>query len=217
MSSRNRQRRVANREARAAAEAAHKARVRRQRWGLAIGGLVAAVAVAVVFVTDLGDGGGVKAGAPETTTTVATTTVAPVPSAAGQPCVAVADPLPEGAPEVPVQVGPPPTALVSVDLVVGDGAEVPAGATVTVDYIGVSCSTGKIFDSSYSAGQPATFPLDGVIAGWTQGIPGMNVGGRRLLGIPPDLAYGDSPDSPLIAPGETLWFVVDVKDVQAPG
>jgi peptidylprolyl isomerase len=173
---------------------------------LAITGIVVAVVVAVVFVADLGDGGGgsVEAGAPdETTTTVAA------------PCVAVADALPAGAPEVPVHVGPPPTALVSEDLVTGDGAEVTAGATVTVDYIGVACSTGKIFDSSYATGQPATFSLDGVIAGWTQGIPGMKVGGRRLLGIPPELAYGDNPTSPDIAPGETLWFVVDVRDVQA--
>ena len=101
-----------------------------------------------------------------------------------------ADPLPAGAPNVPVQVGPPPTTLVKQDLVVGTGAEVQAGDTVTVNYIGVSCSTGKIFDSSYTRGQPATFSLDQVIPGWTQGIPGMKVGGQRLLGIPSDLAYG---------------------------
>lgn len=178
-----------------------------------------AATVAVVFVAGLGDdGNGVQAGAPGSTTTTtaaATTTSMPAASVAGQPCVALADPLPAGAPDVPVQVGAPPAALVSVDLVVGDGAEVPAGATVTVDYVGVSCSTGKVFDSSYASGQPATFSLDAVIAGWTQGIPGMKVGGRRLLGIPPDLAYADNPTSPLIAPGETLWFVVDVRDVQA--
>ena len=51
------------------------------------------------------------------------------------------------------------------------------GATVTVDYIGVACSTGKIFDSSYATRRPATFPLSGVIKGWTDGIPGMRVGG----------------------------------------
>ena len=68
--------------------------------------------------------------------------------------------------------------------------------TVTVNYIGVSCSTGKVFDSSYSPGQPVTFPLNQVIKGWTEGIPGMKVGGQRLLGIPPALAYGDRSPSP---------------------
>jgi peptidylprolyl isomerase len=137
------------------------------------------------------------------------------PSVAGQPCVPVADPLPPGAPQVPVQVGPPPTALVTQDLVVGTGADVAPESKVTVNYIGVACSTGKIFDSSYTRGQ--TFQADlaptsaqPVIPGWQQGIPGMKVGGQRLLGIPPDLAYGSTAPSPDIAPDETLWFVVEV-------
>ena len=91
---------------------------------------------------------------------------------------------------MPVQVGPPPTTLVKQDLKEGTGAVVAAGDTVTVNYIGVACSTGKIFDSSYSRGQPATFGLGQVIKGWTDGIPGMKVGGQRLLGIPADQAYG---------------------------
>ena len=117
---------------------------------------------------------------------------------------------PKGAPAVPVQTGPPPTKLVIKDLKVGTGAVVKASQTLTVDYIGVSCSTGKIFDSSYATGQPATFPLSGVIPGWQQGIPGMKVGGERLLGIPPALAYGKDGRAPSIAPDETLWFVVHV-------
>jgi peptidylprolyl isomerase len=91
---------------------------------------------------------------------------------------------------------------------------VDASSTITVDYIGVSCSTGKIFDTSYGK-TPATFPLSGVVLGWQQGIPGMKVGGIRLLGIPPDLAYGAQGYPPDIAPDETLWFVVQVKNVQA--
>ena len=92
----------------------------------------------------------------------------------------------------------------------------PAGATVTVNYIGVSCSTGVIFDSSYKTNPPtpATFSLSGVIPGWTQGIPGMNVGGKRLLGIPGDLAYGAAGRPRSIAPDETLWFVVEMLDVK---
>ena len=76
----------------------------------------------------------------------------------------------------------------------------------------MSCSTGKIFDTSYGK-TPATFPLDNVIPGWQQGIPGMKVGGTRLLGIPSDLAYGAQGYPPDIAPDETLWFVVELKNV----
>jgi peptidylprolyl isomerase len=147
-------------------------------------------------------------------TTSSTAAVPAAGSAAGKPCVAVADTPPAGAPEVPVQVGAPPKTLVTQDLEPGTGTTVAEGATVTVDYIGVSCSTGKIFDSSYSRGEPATFSLSQVIPGWGQGIPGMKVGGTRLLGIPPDLAYGDQSQGADIAPGETLWFVVKVENTQ---
>ena len=79
------------------------------------------------------------------------------------------------------------------------------------DYIGVSCSTGKIFDSSYQRGNPADFSLSEVIKGWQDGMVGMKVGGQRLLGIPPELAYGSNPPPTSgIAPDETLWFVVNV-------
>ena len=137
-------------------------------------------------------------------------------SAAGKPCVAVADPLPAGAPEVPVKVGAPPDKLIMEDLKPGTGAVVAPEATVTVNYIGVACSTGKIFDNSYERGQPATFALTGVIPGWTQGIPGMKVGGSRLLGIPSALAYGPQGQGADIAPDEPLWFVVEVLDAKPP-
>jgi peptidylprolyl isomerase len=98
--------------------------------------------------------------------------------------------------------------LVVKDLKVGTGPVIPAGATITANYIGVACSTGAIFDSSYAHGQAIQFPLSGVIPGWSNGIPGMKVGGVRLLGIPADQAYGPSSPGPGIAPDETLWFVV---------
>ena len=148
-------------------------------------------------------------------TTPPTTKAVPVAgSVAGKPCVAVTGTPPAGAPVVPVQTGAPPTQLVTQDLQAGTGATVAPGATVTVDYIGVACSTGKIFDSSYSRGQPATFSLSSVIPGWTSGIPGMKVGGTRLLGIPPDQGYGNQGAGTDIAPGETLWFVVKVTNTQ---
>ncbi|MGH9277830.1 MAG: FKBP-type peptidyl-prolyl cis-trans isomerase [Acidimicrobiales bacterium] len=123
--------------------------------------------------------------------------------------------MPTGAPEVPVKIGPAPTDLLKEDLKAGTGAEVTPGSTVTVNYIGVACSTGKIFDSSYSRNQPASFSLNQVIKGWTDGIPGMKVGGQRLLGIPAAQAYGTagSPQAG-IGPDEPLWFVVEVLDTK---
>ena len=105
----------------------------------------------------------------------------------------------------------PATKLVVSDVVPGSGDAVAAGATVTVEYCGVGLSSGAVFDSSWARGEPATFPLDGVITGWQEGIPGIQPGGRRLLIIPADLAYGDTPPPGSgIAPGETLVFVVDL-------
>jgi FKBP-type peptidyl-prolyl cis-trans isomerase len=90
---------------------------------------------------------------------------------------------------------PTPTAtqLQETDLTPGTGATVTAKDTITVDYTGAVASTGIIFQSSKDSGQPATFGLSQVIAGWTQGIPGMKVGGTRRLLIPANLAYGANP------------------------
>lgn len=116
------------------------------------------------------------------------------------------------APVVAVLEGAVPiTSLVIADVVPGSGEEVPAGATVTVQYCGVGLASGAVFDSSWARGEPATFPLSGVITGWQDGIPGMQPGGRRLLVIPADQAYGDAPPPGSgIEPGETLVFVVDL-------
>ena len=168
--------------------------------------------VAVIVLAMLGAGVFSKTAA-TTTTSSSSSTSTPLPSAKGKPCVATKGPLPAGAPAVPVEVGAAPTTLVTKDLKVGTGAVAKASSTVTVDYIGVSCSTGQIFDSSYKAGQPFTSALSGVIKGWQQGIPGMKVGGVRLLGIPPTLGYGAT-GSGSIAPDETLWFVVTMKSVK---
>ena len=85
-----------------------------------------------------------------------------------------------------------------------------------MQYVGVNYSNGEEFDSSWSTGQPFEFQLGsgGVIPGWDEGIPGMKVGGRRELIIPPDLAYGQQGRPPDIGPDETLVFVVDLVDVQ---
>ncbi len=198
-------------QARAAAEAARRRQIRTRRLSIAaVVVVVAAVGVLAIVRISGGDSGTDVASSSSTSTP--TTAVA---SAADKPCVPVADPLPPGAPEVPVKVGPPPTALVTEDLKPGTGAVVTAEQTLNVNYIGVSCSSGKIFDSSYKGGKPIDLALTSVIPGWQKGIPGMKVGGQRLLGIPPGDAYGDNPRSKDIAPGETLWFVVEVVGAKA--
>lgn len=199
----------------AAQEAERKARNRRRV--LMLGALVVVVVAVVAVATLVANRSDETSSSTSTTRppSATSTTAAPVASAAGLPCVPLAGALPAGAPDVPVPVGPPPEQLVVEDIVVGDGAEVPAGdpsVEVTVQYIGVSCSTGEVFDSSWSRGQPATFALGGVIDGWTEGIPGMKVGGQRMLVIPPDKGYG-STGSATIAPDETLVFVVDLVEI----
>ena len=84
-------------------------------------------------------------------------------------------------------------ALKTVDIKVGKGDAASAKSTVTVNYTGAVAATGIIFQSSLDSGQPATFPLNQVIKGWTEGIPGMKAGGVRRLLIPAALAYGASP------------------------
>lgn len=211
MSDPKRDRQKARRDAQRAAVAKARRRAKRRRQAFIVG-FSALVAIAlVVLVSSLtGDDGDDQ----EVASGSSTTTAPATGSASGKPCVPVADTPPAGAPAVPVKTGPPPTALVKEDLKVGDGAEVPPGATITVQYIGVACSTGKIFDSSYSRNAPATFPLSNVIKGWQDGIPGMKVGGQRLLGIPGAQAYGPQGRPPSIAPDETLWFVVEVTEVK---
>jgi FKBP-type peptidyl-prolyl cis-trans isomerase len=83
--------------------------------------------------------------------------------------------------------------LQEIDTTPGTGDEVKAGDTVTVDYTGAVAATGKIFQSSLDTGQPISFGLSQVIAGWSQGVPGMKVGGTRRLLIPANLAYGANP------------------------
>jgi len=114
-------------------------------------------------------------------------------------------------PEIDFIEGPAPTDLVSTDIVVGDGDEATPGATVLVHYVGVDFETGEQFDASWDRGEAIKFPLQGLIAGWQQGIPGMRVGGRRQLVCPPALAYGETGGHRLS--GRTLVFVIDLLGV----
>ncbi|ATY15814.1 peptidylprolyl isomerase [Amycolatopsis sp. AA4] len=118
-------------------------------------------------------------------------------------------------PQVERPDGPPPTELQINDIKVGDGPEAKPGNAVSVHYVGVSHSTGGQFDASYDRGAPLEFQLGAgqVIPGWDQGVTGMKVGGRRQLVIPPHLAYGERGAGGVIAPNETLIFVVDLVGV----
>ena len=106
--------------------------------------------------------------------------------------------------------------LVIQDLKVGSGKEAKLGSRITVNYRG-TFKSGKEFDSSYRAGKPITFELaEGqLIKGWTDGIPGMKVGGKRKLEIPYKLAYGErgTPDG-TIPPKTDLLFEVELLKVE---
>jgi peptidylprolyl isomerase len=117
------------------------------------------------------------------------------------------------APAIGKGTPPPPTTLLTKDLVVGTGPTATSTSTVTVQYVGALYDTGEVFDSSW--GQAKLQPLDlggGVISGFSQGIAGMKVGGRREIVIPPDLGYGAG-GAPQIPANATLVFVVDLKQV----
>jgi len=117
-------------------------------------------------------------------------------------------------PTVPLGSGPTPTKLESKDLIVGTGAEATTGSTVYVNYVGGFWKTGKVFDASWKRHEPFMFTLgEGqVIKGWDEGVVGMKVGGRRVLTIPSNLAYG-SKGNALIPPNSPLTFVIDLLKV----
>ena len=112
------------------------------------------------------------------------------------------------APTITAPTGDAPTELIAEDVIVGSGTAVQATSTLTVHYTLMQWSDGSILESSWSGGNPATFPLSGVIQGWQQGLVGSKVGGRRLLVIPPALGYGPMAGHPLEK--ETLIFAVDI-------
>ncbi len=106
------------------------------------------------------------------------------------------------------------TELKIEDTKIGEGAEAKPESSVTVHYTGAIASTGKIFESSLGRGEPVSFPLAGVIAGWKEGIPGMKEGGKRRLIIPAEKAYGEQSPSPDIPPNSDLVFDVELIKVQ---
>jgi peptidylprolyl isomerase len=115
-------------------------------------------------------------------------------------------------PDVTIPEQPAPADLVIDDETVGEGDVAAAGFGVTVHYVGVSWSSGDQFDASWDRMEPFRFGLgEGqVIQGWDEGVQGMRVGGRRRLTIPPHMGYGAAGAEGVIAPNETLVFVVDL-------
>ena len=179
------------------------------------------VPFAAVALIAAGCGSDNKSGSENTgsnaaTTPAATSTAAPAPKATtGQvPAVKNATDLSKK-PEIATPSGNPPKTMLKKDLVVGKGPAIKPGQLATVQYVGNSWSTGEQFDASWDRGQPFSFPLGQgqVIQGWDKGVAGMKVGGRRVLVIPPDLAYGAQSPGPGIGPNETLVFVVDLKRI----
>jgi peptidylprolyl isomerase len=169
---------------------------------------------------------GLALGACGSSTSSSSSTTAGSPTASGSPestaptlsSLPAADPpMVSGATDLKTEpvigpgTSPPPSKLETKDLVVGTGATAVASNTVEVNYVGAAYTTGKVFDDTpWKQGQPTSFPLNGVVPGFAQGIVGMKVGGRREIVIPSALGYGPDGNPPVIAPNETLVFVVDL-------
>ena len=214
-----RQRKTEGHQARRAAELEALRRQKRNRMIIRfalVGGLILAIAAVLAFVGDddeddvaSDDTTDTTAADPSTTTTP--TTMPPDNLTCETPANPQTDLTTKPTITPPAEMA---TDIKCFDHVVGDGEEVPRGATVSAQYVGVLRSDGTQFDASWdNGGEPIPFSLDEVIPGWTQGIPGMHVGGRRELIIPAVMAYGAAGRAPSIGPDEDLVFIVDVVDI----
>lgn len=105
-----------------------------------------------------------------------------------------------------------PSGLKYMILTEGKGKQPTAESSVTVHYTG-ELLNGEVFDSSVSRGEPATFPLNRVIPGWTEGLQLMKEGGKAVFYIPSNLAYGPAGAPPMIGPDEDLIFTVELISV----
>lgn len=198
-----------------------ESRARRRRRNTIAGAVAATLLVIggiIALAIGLSGGGGKKLNAADqlsATPSASASASATPPPAAPKKCAPIKpNPPAKGDPTVPPVTGKAPTKLVVKDLKKGHGPAAKSGDKLTVNYVGVSCSTGTAFDASYPRHQP--FPLTlgqgQVIKGWDQGLVGMKAGGRRELIIPASLGYGPTGSGP-IKPNETLIFVVDLVKI----
>lgn len=104
-----------------------------------------------------------------------------------------------------------------IDIEAGTGEEANPGATITAHYTGALCKNGIIFQSSHDFGNPVTFGLDQVIPGWTDGVPGMKVGGMRRLVIPSEMAYGSVRAAANIPANSDLVFDIELVAIPQNG
>jgi peptidylprolyl isomerase len=181
--------------------------------------VVGVAAILTLAACGGGGGGGGTASSPPSSRATTTTSATPAtsgahPAAAGTlPAVSNATDLQKEPRPAPGRAPAPATLEIS-DLVVGHGSQPTASSTVEVQYVGADYTTGKIFDSSWQRGQPASFSVNGVIPGFGQAILGMRAGGRREVVIPPALGYGATGSPPAVAPNETLVFIIDLLAVR---
>ena len=120
-----------------------------------------------------------------------------------------ADEKASGSEGAPVTTG---SGLIITELTPGTGDHPQATSVVEVHYHG-TFADGKVFDSSVERGQPARFPLNRVIACWTEGVQRMRVGGKSRLVCPPQIAYGKRGSPPRIPPNATLSFEVELLGI----
>jgi peptidylprolyl isomerase len=192
------------------AEAARAAAARKRRntiFGVVGSVLVVALlgALVVWVVNRAGDDKGEDTGSGTGATTPATNGFPPLPEGA-DPALATKPQVTGGCTGI--------TALTPTTLITGTGPAAQAGQQITVNYVGVSCTTGEEFDASWNRSQPFDFELGqgGVIEGWDKGLVGVTVGSRVQLDIPSNMAYGD--DASTGRPTGPLRFVVDVLKVE---
>ena len=106
------------------------------------------------------------------------------------------------------------TELEIIDTEIGSGEVVQPGATITAHYTGALVKNGIIFQSSHDFGKAISFGLDQVIAGWTNGVPGMKIGGTRRLVIPAAMAYGDQSPAANIPANSDLVFDIELISIR---
>lgn len=206
--SRRRERELARRRFERRRQAEAERRAKQKHRNSIIGAITGVVVVIVVLVIV---GIAVFGGGSKKKDTVA---------AAGAPCATITpNPPQSGQPTIPPVTGKLPATLVTKDIKVGTGPAAADGASLKMDYIGVSCKTGKVFDATYKhGGTPFTVsPLGtaSVISGWNKGLVGIKKGGERELIIPPNQGYGQSGQpSAGIPANDTLIFLVTAESVK---